>query len=227
MRKPGLFLLVSAAIAAPIAAWSQDGQPAASPDDYVCAFSGQCAADEDADEPAEEATPNGPRPRISATRGFAISTGNAPRANANRPRRPAANTGARQGASVPRTAFAISQQPAGARNQRVNLSLTFPTGSAALTPAAQAQARNFGRALMMPQLANMRFRIEGHTDAVGNRAGNVSLSRRRAQSVADYLVSQGVPRSRIEVQGYGPDRPLPGTSRTSPQNRRVEAVRVS
>jgi outer membrane protein OmpA-like peptidoglycan-associated protein len=36
-----------------------------------------------------------------------------------------------------------------------------------------------------------------------------------------------VPRSRIEVQGYGPDRPLAGTSRNSPQNRRVEAVRVS
>jgi outer membrane protein OmpA-like peptidoglycan-associated protein len=40
-------------------------------------------------------------------------------------------------------------------------------------------------------------------------------------------MSLGVPRSRIEVRGYGPDRPLPGTARTSPQNRRVEAVRVS
>ena len=80
---------------------------------------------------------------------------------------------------------------------------------------------------MMPQLATMRFRIEGHTDGVGGRAGNVALSRRRAQSVADFLISMGVPRSRIEVQGYGPDRPLAGTGRNSPQNRRVEAVRVS
>ena len=225
MRKPGLFLLVSAAIASPVAAWSQDGQPAASPDDYVCAFSGQCAAEDDAAEPAEEATPNGPRPRLSATRGFAISTNNSSRST-TRPRRPTANNTARRAATAPRR-FAIAAQPAGARNQRVNLSLTFPTGSAALTPAAAAQARSFGQALMMPQLANMRFRIEGHTDAAGSRAGNVALSRRRAQSVADYLVSMGVPRSRIEVQGYGPDRPLTGTSRTSPQNRRVEAVRVS
>lgn len=226
MRKLGLSLLLSAAIAAPVAAWSQDGQPAASTDDYVCAFSGQCADDANAEEPAGEATPNGPRPRITATRGFAISTNTPARATPSRPRRPAAGNTARQGSAAPRR-FAIAAQPAGARNQRVNLSLNFPTGSAALTPAAQAQARAFGEALKMPQLANMRFRIEGHTDAVGNRAGNVALSRRRAQSVADFLVAMGVPRSRIEVQGYGPDRPLPGTNRTSPQNRRVEAVRVS
>ncbi len=226
MRTLGLSLLVSAAVAAPVAAWSQDGQPAASADDYVCAFAGDCA-DENADDPAEEATPAGQRPRLSATRGFAISPNSAPRTNARRPRRPAANSSARQGArATPRFAISASQ-PAGASNQRVNLSLTFPTGSASLTPAAAARARTFGQALMMPQLATMRFRIEGHTDAVGSRAGNVALSQRRAQSVADYLVSLGVPRSRIEVRGYGPDRPLAGTSRNSPQNRRVEAVRVS
>ena len=221
MRKLGLSLLVSAAIAAPVAAWSQSNQPPASSDDYVCAFSGQCSEDDNSTEPADQATPNGPGPRISATRGFAISTSNsAPRANVTRPRRPVATAAPR------RFSFAATQAP-GARNQRVNLSLSFPTGSAALTAAAQAQARTFGQALMMPQLANMRFRIEGHTDGVGNRASNVALSRRRAQSVADFLVAMGVPRTRIEVQGYGPDRPLPGTARTSPQNRRVEAVRVS
>lgn len=226
MRTLGLSLLLSAAVAAPVAAWSQEGQPPASADDYVCAFSGQCA-DEAADEPAEETTA-GPRPRLSATRGFAVSTNRGPsRATPSRPRRPSAGNSARQGAAAPRRfAFAVSQ-PAGARNQRVNLSLNFPTGSAALTPQAQAQARSFGNALMMPQLATMRFRIEGHTDGVGSRAGNVALSRRRAQSVADFLISMGVPRSRIEVQGYGPDRPMAGTSRNSPQNRRVEAVRVS
>ena len=227
MRKLGLSLLISAVVATPVAAWSQDGQPSASTDDFVCAFSGQCD-DENATEPAEEATPGGPGPRITATRGFAISTTNTgSRTTRARPRRPAANNGARQGAATQRRfAFSVSQAP-GARNQRVNLSLNFPTGSAALTPAAAAQARTFGQALLMPQLANMRFRIEGHTDGVGSHASNVALSRRRAQSVAEFLVSMGVPRNRIEVQGYGPDRPLPGTARNSPQNRRVEAVRVS
>ena len=223
MRTLGLSLLVSAAALAPVAAWSQDSQPPASADDYVCAFAGDCA-DEAADEPAEEAATTGSRPRLSATRGFAISTSTPPRATTTRPRRPA-TTGARPTRPA-RFALSATQAP-GARNQRVNLSLSFPTGSAALTAAAAAQARTFGQALLMPQLATMRFRIEGHTDGVGSRASNVALSRRRAQSVADYLVSLGVPRSRIEVQGYGPDRPLPGTARNSPQNRRVEAVRVS
>jgi outer membrane protein OmpA-like peptidoglycan-associated protein len=213
MRTPALFLLVSAAIFAPVAAWSQDSQPPASADDYVCAFAGDCGNDNET-QPAET-NPAGPGPRLSATRGFAISSSNtAPRA----PRR--------AGSAPRRFSFSVAQAP-GARNQRVNLSLNFPTGSAALTPAAAAQARTFGQALMMPQLATMRFRIEGHTDGVGSRASNVALSRRRAQSVADFLISMGVPRSRIEVQGYGPDRPLPGTARNSPQNRRVEAVRVS
>jgi len=226
MRKLGFSLLVSAAVAVPVAAWSQDSQPPASTDDYVCALSGQCN-DDNSTEPADQATPNGQRPRLSVSRGFAISTTNtAPRTTTTRPRRPVANNTVRQGTAAPRRfSFSVSQAP-GARNQRVNLSLNFPTGSAALTPAAAAQARTFGQALLMPQLANMRFRIEGHTDGVGSHASNVALSRRRAQSVADFLVSMGVPRSRIEVQGYGPDRPLAGTSRNSPQNRRVEAARL-
>ena len=223
MRKFGLFLLVSAAVAAPSAAWSQEA-PAASADEFVCAFSGECAEDADEDTAGAPET-GGPGPRISATRGFAIST-TTPRTNTTRPRRQSANNRARSRANVDRRFSFSAAQPAGARNQRVNLSLNFPTGSAALTPAARAQARTFGQALMMPQLANMRFRIEGHTDAVGSRAMNVVLSRRRAQSVVEFLVSMGVPRSRIEVQGYGPDRPLPGTGRNRPQNRPVEAVRI-
>ena len=222
MRKPGLFLLVSAALAVPFAARSQDAQPPATPEDYVCAFAGDCS-DRNAAVPADQASPGGLTPRISATRGFAIST-NTP---APRPRRPVASNVARQAAGgQAHYAFRVSERP-GAANQRVDLSLNFPTGSAALTPEAAARARVFGQALLMPQLASMHFRIEGHTDGVGNRASNLALSQRRAQSVADFLVSMGVPRGRIEVHGYGPDRPLPGTARNSPRNRRVEAVRVS
>jgi OOP family OmpA-OmpF porin len=96
-----------------------------------------------------------------------------------------------------------------------------------LTPTAEAEARVFGQSLLLPQLANMHFRIEGHTDSVGGRAGNLILSQRRAQAVADYLVAMGVARDRLEINGYGPDRPLPGTRGTAGENRRVEAVRTS
>jgi outer membrane protein OmpA-like peptidoglycan-associated protein len=217
MRKLALTLLACGAASLPLAAAAQDDPPS-SADDYVCAFAGNCD-EESADEPADEsATPQG-RPRISATRGFSLG----PPPGARRPaRRPGTATQRRAGQGL-----APRRPAAAASGQRVNLRLAFETGSAQLTPAAVAQARVFGRALMLPQLANMRFRIEGHTDAVGSRASNVALSQRRAQSVADFLIAMGVPRARLDVHGYGPDRPLPGTSGASAENRRVEAVRVS
>ncbi|HEV7659874.1 MAG TPA: OmpA family protein [Allosphingosinicella sp.] len=209
MRKLALSLLACGAVSLPFAAGAQDDPPT-SAEDYVCAFAGTC--DEEAAD--ETATPQG-RPRISATRGFSLGTPPSTR-------RPGSTTPQRRGARS-----VAGRRPAAAAGQRVNLRLAFETGSARLTPAATEQARVFGRALMLPQLANMRFRIEGHTDAVGSRAGNVALSQRRAQSVADFLIAMGVPRARLDVRGYGPDRPLPGTGGASAQNRRVEAVRVS
>ena len=55
----------------------------------------------------------------------------------------------------------------------------------------------------------------------------MALSQRRAQAVADYLIGQGVAQDRLEVRGYGFDRPLPGKSASARENRRVEAVRIS
>ena len=68
-------------------------------------------------------------------------------------------------------------------------------------------ARAFAAALKSPQLAPMRFAIEGHTDAVGNREFNRDLSQRRAQSVVDYLVTQGVEAQRLDARGFGFDKP--------------------
>lgn len=56
---------------------------------------------------------------------------------------------------------------------------------------------------------NSRIRIEGNTDNVGSRSGNVSLSKKRAQSVANYLVREhGMSSNRIIVIGNGPDKPV-------------------
>ena len=53
--------------------------------------------------------------------------------------------------------------------------------------------------------ANTRIRIEGNTDATGNYNSNIELSKKRAQSVANYLVQQyGVNKNRIVVVGNGP-----------------------
>lgn len=66
--------------------------------------------------------------------------------------------------------------------------------------------------------------IQGHTDVRGDRAVNIALSRRRAETVVGYLVSRGVAAERLRAEGYGPDRPV--DPRNAPEawtvNRRTE-----
>lgn len=204
MRTHALIILAASLAAAPQLAAAQD-EPPATVDDYVCEFSGECP-----EEAPPEADATGDRPRVSATRGFALSGTSS---GTSRPRR------------TTRQAGQAARRPG--PGQRVNLRLSFETGSAALTAAARAQAQVFAQSLQRPQLANMRFLIEGHTDSVGSRQSNILLSRRRAQSVADFLIDAGIKRERLTVRGFGPDRPIPGTRASAGANRRVEAVRIN
>ncbi len=68
--------------------------------------------------------------------------------------------------------------------------------------------------------------VEGHTDADGSDAHNLSLSQRRAQAVATQLVANGVPSQYIVSQGMGESNPV--ADNRSPagkaRNRRVELV---
>jgi NitT/TauT family transport system substrate-binding protein len=59
--------------------------------------------------------------------------------------------------------------------------------------------------------AHSRIRIEGNTDNVGSKQSNMELSRKRAQSVADYLASQfKIDKNRFVIIGNGPDNPVEG-----------------
>lgn len=71
---------------------------------------------------------------------------------------------------------------------------------------------------------SQRIRLEGHCDERGTREYNQALGARRANAVADYLVLQGVSRSRIETISYGEERPADARSNESAwaMNRRVE-----
>lgn len=61
--------------------------------------------------------------------------------------------------------------------------------------------------------ANSRIRIEGNTDNVGSRESNIALSKKRAETVRDYLVNEhGMPRNRFVVIGNGPDKPVAGNN---------------
>ena len=94
-------------------------------------------------------------------------------------------------AAVPRGAQPNSQgsQLPSAAAPSVNLMVQFATNSAELTPAAIRTLDELGRALSSQALSASRFRIEGHTDAVGNREHNKSLSEQRAITVVDYLAA--------------------------------------
>lgn len=100
----------------------------------------------------------------------------------------------------------------------------FATGTAELgVPARESLARFSGVVASYPGLT---FVIEGHTDNVGSDATNNELSLRRAISVRDYLIGQGVAASRIDVRGLGSSHPIAdnATAGGRARNRRVEIV---
>lgn len=72
-----------------------------------------------------------------------------------------------------------------------------------------------------------KFIIQGHTDAVGGEDYNKTLSTRRAQAVADYLVDKhGISRDRLETQGLGKSSPLLPADPNNGRNRRVQVLNV-
>ncbi|OLS63374.1 OmpA family protein [Pseudomonas putida] len=100
----------------------------------------------------------------------------------------------------------------------------FDTGEAELKNSA---SRTVLKLVQFLQLNPKRVvRIEGYTDSTGNPDDNLTLSRDRAQSVADMLVDLGVDEKRIKVIGYGDQYPVEANAseRGRAQNRRVEIV---
>jgi len=110
-----------------------------------------------------------------------------------------------------------------------NITVTFPSGSATLTPEAERQLAPLGRALASADLAAFRFRIEGHTDTVGDAASNQALSERRAAAVRTFLMQRfNVDAARLTAVGMGESQPLvqTGDEVAQPRNRRVQIVNV-
>lgn len=74
----------------------------------------------------------------------------------------------------------------------------------------------------------LKLEIDGHTDADGSAATNLTLSQSRADAVKALLVSQGIAASRLTTKGYGATKPI--DSNTTPEgkanNRRVEFVKT-
>src|SRR5262249_59860841 len=107
----------------------------------------------------------------------------------------------------------------------INISdVLFDSGQYTLKPIAREKlARVSGIVLAHPGL---RLQAEGHTDSVGTDEFNQLLSQKRALSVRDFLVEQGIPITSLGAQGFGKTMPAASNDTASrrPRNRRVELV---
>jgi outer membrane protein OmpA-like peptidoglycan-associated protein len=183
---------------------------------------GAARADQSADAIINALKPTG-NLVTGSTRGIKLGTSAAPQTSSAA--RPVSTTSSasRQPAAHGADAAAPAAGPS------VNLTVNFPTGSAELTPAARASLDGLGKALASNDLADFRFRIEGHTDNVGSREENLTLSQKRAEAVVSYLTSQyNVAPSRLEAVGMGQERPLIDTPPQTPEarNRRVQVINL-
>ena len=104
--------------------------------------------------------------------------------------------------------------------------VNFEFNSAKLT-AADKDKLNVIAARLKKDAANAQLKVTGYTDSVGNEAYNLKLSKARAQSVVDYLIDSGVPRSQfVSVAGAGESNPVASnqTPEGRAQNRRTEIL---
>jgi len=168
---------------------------------------------------------------VGGTRGIRMANPNAtqdtPQASASSPAPVASAPAPQHAAAMPtRTASMAATAP---QAPSVNLSVEFATGSADLTQQARDTLDQLGKALNSSDLAQYRFRIEGHTDTVGTPEYNKSLSQQRADAVAAYLEGKfGVNASRLEPVGMGEEGLLVQTPPNTPndRNRRVAVVNL-
>jgi chemotaxis protein MotB len=109
----------------------------------------------------------------------------------------------------------------------------FPPGSADLSPAGQQQIRAIARVLQdlaarIPADVNWLLRVDGHADRTPIRspryASNWELSASRAIAVAQLLIAEGLPSSRVAATAFGDNQPLdPGDAPEAlARNRRIE-----
>jgi len=102
--------------------------------------------------------------------------------------------------------------------------LLFETNSFKLKGEHFAALDSIGKFLL--QHPTLEVSVSGHTDNTGNERHNVTLSSRRAEVVAEYLIDQGVQFDNVSFEGFGSSQPITGneTAQGRSKNRRVEIL---
>ena len=99
-------------------------------------------------------------------------------------------------------------------------SIRFEESSSRVDRASQPLLDEVSAALK-PCLGSI-IAITGHTDQSGPEAGNITLSRARAQSVQRALIRRGIPADGLRAEGVGSSEPIDGLAPQDPANRRIE-----
>ena len=128
------------------------------------------------------------------------------------------------GAGVGMTGSASDPRSPQFFSQTIGDRVLFVIDQSSITPEGRTILD--GQAQWLLTNADYRAVIEGHADEQGTREYNLALGFRRANAVREYLVSRGVPSSRLEVTSYGKERPIEVCSNEScySQNRRAVTV---
>lgn len=100
--------------------------------------------------------------------------------------------------------------------------ILFPTNKSELSASSRASLTQFAQSLK--NSPDTDITIYGHTDNTGSREVNERLSKARADAVANFLVGNGISRTRITTEGLAYDQPLADNSTAAgrAENRRVE-----
>lgn len=100
--------------------------------------------------------------------------------------------------------------------------LQFETAKSDLKAISYSHLKNLVE--IMKRKKDIQIQIAGHTDSDGEENANQLLSQKRAESVKNYLISQGIEANRIVAKGFGESHPIANnaTPQGKAQNRRTE-----
>jgi outer membrane protein OmpA-like peptidoglycan-associated protein len=104
--------------------------------------------------------------------------------------------------------------------------INFDTGKAVILPSSENVLNEIVK--LLKENADLKLRVEGHTDNQGNAAANQALSEKRAQAVVAWLTSHGIAATRLTAKGLGQTKPVAdnGTEDGRAKNRRVELAKM-
>ena len=98
------------------------------------------------------------------------------------------------------------------KNFAFSSDVLFDFGKASLKPAAATALDAANTEIANLGLANPSIQVNGYTDRIGKDAANLKLSQRRAETVANYIVSKGVNPANVTAVGYGKANPVTGNT---------------